>query len=461
MCYYCLESTFDDIKIRVNNSKESIFIKSLYVKWDSVTMEMKKERDQKKSIQSMYIVIAVVSIFIILKILIGFLSNSTALLSDAVDSSTDLVVAISSIIGLKLVSRPPDKRFSYGYYKIENLITLGIAILIFIGSGTLVYEGIKSFFEVPSIQIPFYAMGVAIFSSITSLILYIYLKRVGQATSSPTILANAKDKITDSFRGIIILFGIICSYFKINYAEGIITILISSLAFKVGLEIATESILALLDYSDGKMQEKIEEVIKDTVGVENINRIRVRKTGAYYLGDAEIAIEGARDFECAHELADEIQQKIIESIPEVISFIVHVEPAIRNKLRIIFPINIEKNKDDINLDYPVYDHFGRAPHLLFISLDRQKKEIKETRIVDNPFVEKKQHAGLKLSKMLAKDEINTLFTKDIGEIAFYLLSGEHIDIFKADCATINECIEKLYLNEITKINEPTKENNRE
>ena len=95
----------------------------------------------QNTIRVMYLVTTVVSCLIVLKIVVGIIASSSALISDAVHSVTDLIVAIASLVGLRLANRPPDKRFTYGYYKVENIITLFISLVILVQRESLFMKG--------------------------------------------------------------------------------------------------------------------------------------------------------------------------------------------------------------------------------------------------------------------------------------------------------------------------------
>ncbi|MBD3190367.1 MAG: cation diffusion facilitator family transporter [Candidatus Heimdallarchaeota archaeon] len=408
-------------------------------------------RESKQAARTMYLVIAVVLLLIVVKIVIGIIASSTALISDAIHSISDLVVAVASIIGLRLANRPPDKRFAYGYYKIENIVTLFISLVIFGSSGELIYEGIKRILSPPQIDIPYIAMGGAIFSSVASVILGIYLRHVGKQTSSPTIVANAKDKLMDGATSFVVFGAILASFLSINYIEGIITILISILSIKIGFDIAKESILALLDVTDEDLKTKVEEIVTATEGVIHTARLRIRKAGAYYLGDCEIKVDSSIGIEEGHDISEAAEKNVQEVFPEIISFVVHVEPFQKKERRVICPITEPKG-----LDSPIANHFGRAQKLLLAEVSLEEKAVKSYSIQNNPFNTRKHLAGLALTKMVIDEEINTLITINIGEIAFFKLKGEHVDIFQADCETVKECLQGLMDNNLPPLKEPTK-----
>ncbi|MEA2071925.1 MAG: cation diffusion facilitator family transporter [Asgard group archaeon] len=405
----------------------------------------------QKNIKSMIIVAIVVSLLLILKITVGLISNSSALLSDAVHSVMDLVVAIVSIIGLLISRKKPTEKFSYGFYKIENIITLLISFVIFASAGELIYEGIKRILSPPELNIPYLAIGSAAISSIASLLLGLYLLKVGRTSNSPTLKSNAKDKLTDTVTSLIVLSAIVSSFFDIPYFEGIVTILISLITIFVGITIAKEAIYALLDITDEELIKKVGEVISKNENVKNYSKVRMRQAGGYYFGDCEIRVDSSLNIEEAHDISEKIKEEIKEAIPQTISFVVHTEPEKKDQIIALFPI-----KEDQGLDSPLAEHFGRAPKILIVEINKKTQERNLVNVLDNPFVERKRLAGLALIRLIDHQKVNALITKNIGEIVFYKLKGENIDIYEGSCKSVKECLDDFRNNKLSILLEPTK-----
>lgn len=408
---------------------------------------------EKKSSKTMLIVTIVVAILIVGKVTAGIITSSSALISDAIHSIMDLVIAVASLIGLKLVQKPPDKRFSYGYYKVENIITFFISLVILASSGELIYEGILRIIEVPELSIPYLAIGMSIFSSIVSLLLGLYLRKVAKQTNSPTIKSNAQDKLMDTGTSLVVFAAILASFFSIKYVEGIVTILISLLSIYVGITIAKDSILSLLDVADKELKEKVQKTIEEVEGVINCHNLRLRPAGAYHLGDCEIKADASMGFEEAHDLTMKVEKKVKEEYPAIISFVVHIEPTKKEKRKIIIPITEMRG-----LDSKVGEHFGKAERVLLVVISVPKREILEVKEIENPFRGKKKNlVGFALTKLVMEEEINTVITKNVGEISYFKLKGENVDVFKAECEKVADCIEKIWDEELPLLDKPTKE----
>jgi predicted Fe-Mo cluster-binding NifX family protein len=302
------------------------------------------------------------------------------------------------------------------------------------------------------LNFPFIAMGTAVLSIIVSFSLGIYLTRVAKLVSSPIIEANAKDKISDSVLSTAVLLSIILTYFKINYAEGIVTILISLLITRVGFQILKESLYGLLDISEIDFQNKIEKIIMSTDGVNDCVRLRIRKAGGYYVGDAEIVVEEVIDVGEAHEILENVIQNVKQEFPEVISFVVEIEPLEKTRRRILLPL-----KDAAKLESMINDYFKNARNLMLIDLNLKEERVEKFVKIKNPFYDQTAEGAFKLAKLIERENIDTLIVKDIGEIVFNQSKAEKVEIFRTPSHTIHDSIDSLLKNELEELDKPTDE----
>ena len=408
--------------------------------------------DKKIKIKSMIITSVVLFILAALKTSIGLLSNSTSVESDALQSSVDLIITLISLIGLVVSQRPPDKRFSYGYHKIENLITFIISLGIFATVILLIIEGINRIIDPVEINYPFAAMGTTVVSILVSFSLGFYLTKVAKSVSSPIIEANAKDKISDSFLSTAVLLSIVLTYFKISYAEGIVTILISLLIARVGYQILKDSLYGLLDISEIDFINEVEKVIIETNGVNNCVRLRMRKTGGYCVGDAEIVIEEAIDVGEAHEILEDVIKRVKKEFPQVFSFVVEIEPLEKTKRKVLLPL-----KDEAKLESEINDYFKTAKNLMLVNLNIEEKRVEKCSKLKNPFYDQTASGAFKLAKLIEREEIDTLIIRNIGEIVFNQSKAEKVEIFKTSSMDIQSSLNSLLDNKLEELEKPTDE----
>ncbi len=419
---------------------------------------MEKEKIKLKEGEKSAEIISLITILLTLgKGIIGFLSGSMILITDALHSATDLITILASWFGLRIARRKPTEKFPYGYYKAENLATLFISIFIIYTAFEFLLDGYLKLFTLTELTMPLEALGIAFISIIVSYFMSKYLKKMGEKINSQSLIANSKERLIDVFSSTIVFIGILLTFYKIPYTEGIITMGISILILKMGLSVGKDSIFALMDVSPSKdIEKEIKEIINSSEGIEGFKNLRLRKSGPFVFGEVKIKIKKNIDVKRAHEIADKIENEIKEKIEEIDSFTIHIEPYEKEEVRIAIPIKFDKG-----LDSEVMEKFGRSNYFIFINLNKKEGKIKSVYVKENPYKEKLTKAGFSLVKFLIKEKIDILITKEIGGISFHTLRDNLIEIYKAEGKTVKEIINNLIQNNLKYLDKPTKEEEEE
>jgi cation diffusion facilitator family transporter len=387
-----------------------------------------------------------------LKGIIGTHFDSKVLVADAFHSAADTVAIFASAFGLWLASRKKSKRFPYGLYKAETLVTLVIGALIFWAGIELLRDGYhKLFFIPPVIQFPILPVTVSAASIVVAFFIARKEKQVGNAINSPSLIANASESILDIISSIVVLVGILMAYWQIPYVEGVIIILISLLILKLGLENVWKSLLVLLDANlDEALQRQIEQTVLDIPGVKDLEDIKIRQAGPFRMVELKFTTNPSITMYQAHSISDDIELKISQQFNTVESVFVHVEPSHQKKVTAIIPV-LEIN----GLDSKVYGHFGRAPYFVILTIDDTEVGIEDFYL--NEFLDRKQHIGLNVVKVIIHYGLDMLFTNRIGEISFYMLKENFVDIYliKDENLAVKDVIERYQQNQLARIQTPT------
>jgi len=384
----------------------------------------------------------------ILKGAVGILSNSVVLIADALESATDIASGLASFFGLKIAQKKPDEKFPYGYYKAENIASLFIGMLIIYAAINLLIASYHRLFTIPEIGYGYIPLIVVAFSAIASLFTSIYLKKKGNQLNIQSLIVNSKDRLKDFFVSIIIF--IVIALKNIPYIEGVVSILISLIILRMGILIAKDAIFALMDVSPSEeLEKKVKKIIISIPGVEDAKHIRLRSSGPFIFGECHVKIRKYVNVNRAHEIADNIEEKIKKNVKQIESFTIHIEPFKSPKQKIVIPI-----KQNKGLDSAVIDHFGRADNFIFVNID--SKKIKSFYVKKNPFKEKKVRAGLSVVNFVIKERINLLITQQMGDISFHTLRDNLVDIYKTNGKTVKNVLENLIKNKLEKLEKPTR-----
>ena len=382
-----------------------------------------------------------VNLFLVgLKYGLAKVSGSLALVADAIHSLSDVVASGTILIGIK-ISKRRSSIFPYGLYKVENLISLVVAFLIF-GAG---FEIVKHAFTKGGVtylrQIPVAIIGVCL----TIVITYLFSKyeyKKGQEIGSPSIVADAQHIKTDMLSSLAILVGLIGESFGIGL-DRVVALLVAVLIGKAGLEIFVDSIKVLLDASvDFTTLDKVKEIVLSEPRVAKVKTIWGRSSGRYKFIELVTALN-VHDFKKAHLISEQIEQRIKQEIPHVDHILIHYEPISKDSLVYSAPLDIDK--------IAVSEHFGDAPYFYFIKL-RKDNYILEEKIISNPYATEKKGKGIKVGEWLIKNGVDIVVSRQKleGRGPFYVLSDAGIEIITTQYKTITDIKQVLVKGDLIK-----------
>ena len=308
---------------------------------------MKKIKEEKR--ESVIIKTSIIGIFInlllvIFKTIIGLISNSIAILLDAVNNLSDALSSIVTIIATKLAESKPDKEHPLGHGRIEYLSAMIVAGIIFYAGITSLIESIKKIFNPVEVEYSNITFIILIVSIILKLLLGKYVKNIGEKFNSPSLVASGSDATSDAILSSSVLISAIIYIFTNVNIEAYVGILISIFIIKAGIEIFMEAVNEIL----GKRVDKktINEIKKTICGVENVH-------GAYdlilhnygpdkYVGSVHIEIPDSMTAEEIDPLERYISNIVLEKHNVYLSGITIYSMNTKNEEIIKIRSNIKK-----------------------------------------------------------------------------------------------------------------------
>ena len=184
---------------------------------------------------------------LIIKLIAGFITNSQAMISDAVNSLSDIVSSVMTYIGNKIASKEADDYHILGYGKAEYIFSLLISITMILLSLQLIYNSINSLFSPYNYTFSWAIIIVTITTIIIKFLLFIYTRNIAKSYNNLLIEANALDHRNDCFISTFNLIAGIFGIFGITIIDGIVGTLIASWIFVTGIKLFRESYDVLMD----------------------------------------------------------------------------------------------------------------------------------------------------------------------------------------------------------------------
>ena len=266
----------------------------------------------------------------ILKFLAGIISNSGAMISDAIHTVSDVGTTIIAMVGVTLGNKEEDDSHRYGHERIECIASLLLAFILFITGLEIGIEGIKLLIknDYDSIATPgLFALIAAIISIIMKEIMFQYTIRGAKKLNSDALKADAWHHRSDSLSSIGALIGIILSRMGYKFCDPIASILIAILICKVAIQIFFEATNKLVDKScDDEQIKEIESIVLKQKGVLGIDDIKTRIFGSKIYVDIEISADGKKSLNETHMIAEKVHDKVEKNFKDIKHIMVHVNP---------------------------------------------------------------------------------------------------------------------------------------
>ncbi|MDR0540944.1 MAG: cation diffusion facilitator family transporter [Dysgonamonadaceae bacterium] len=265
----------------------------------------------------------------LLKIVTGILSGSLAVLSDGLDSASDVVTSLVILIATPIISRPPSSKYAYGHEKAENIASTVLSFVIFFMGCQMFITSVNKLIHPEQAQMPaLIAIWVTVASIIGKLLLALYQFQQGKRAGSSMLKANAINMRNDVIISCGVLLGLGCTFIlKMPVLDPIVALLISIYIVYSAIGIFREANLVLMDgVSDTSIYDRIIEAAESVPGAHNPHRIRSHQIGNMYNIVLDIEVDSALPLSEAHRIAQKVEDSIKQSIDNVYDIVVHVEP---------------------------------------------------------------------------------------------------------------------------------------
>lgn len=267
----------------------------------------------------------------VIKLLAGIIAHSSAMISDAVHSASDVFSTFVVIIGIKLASKKPDKEHPYGHERMECVAAIVLAMVLFITGLGIGLEAVKNIIHgnYGDLQVPgVLALIAAIVSIVSKEAMYWYTRHYAKKIDSSALMADAWHHRSDAFSSIGALIGIGASRLGYPVMDSIASLVIFVFIVKAAFDIFKDAIDKMVDHScDEEIEKQIYECVMKNENVLGIDLLQTRVFGNKIYVDVEIQADASYTLQKAHDIAEAVHDDIEESFPKVKHIMVHVNPA--------------------------------------------------------------------------------------------------------------------------------------
>lgn len=274
------------------------------------------------------------SLLIVLKVVVGILSGSVSILSEAIHSFMDLLAAIISFFSVRISDTPADAKHPYGHGKFENISGVVEAMLIFIASGWIILEAVRKIINPHPVEKIGLGILVMAISAIVNFIISRRLYKVAKATDSIALEADALHLKVDVYTSMGVAIGLLLmlvleNFFSnplIHYLDPVIAILVALLILRESFILFKKAYAPLLDTALSEeevvqIQTSIERKCSETISYHGL---RTRKAGNYRYVDFHLNVPAGMTVKESHDLCNAIEEEIKRTLNPV-EVTIHVE----------------------------------------------------------------------------------------------------------------------------------------
>ncbi len=382
----------------------------------------------------------------IFKLIFADLSGSLALQADAFDNLTDIIMVFAALVGITYAKRKPNEKFPYGYYKIENIISLIISLVIFYTAYNVI---IISFSEIYAhfIGIPKQIITspiIFIFLTISLIISFsttLYLRVIGKQTNSPIIQSQASEKFYDNLISSSVIIGFVGALFGVNFLDSIISLIIALLIIKGGYDIFLTSTKILLDaIIDFDQRNELNLMIKNFPNVKEIENLEIRSYGRYIFLEVVVILNKELHLHQIQSLKNAMSHKIQAEFPQIFRIIIISQTLPKEVIKIAVPL---ANNEGLNSK--ISEHFGETPFFAILEMQEENNilELKNYSILPNKFADEEKRKGILVSEWLLLEKIDKLYLKnELKKGPYLLLEKGFVQMIVTEFSSIKEILEQ-------------------
>ncbi|MHB9025260.1 MAG: cation diffusion facilitator family transporter [Armatimonadota bacterium] len=280
------------------------------------------------------------SLLVIFKLLVGLFIGSVSVMSEAIHSAVDLLAAVIALFAVSTAGKPADEGHPFGHGKVENISGAVEALLIFGAAGWIIYEAVKKLREPAPLEAVGWGVAVMLLSAVANMLVSHRLFRIGRATESVALQADAWHLRTDVWTSagvmvgllVILLGGWFFPGVDLHWVDPVAAIAVALLIVHTAWKLTVQAGRDLLDASLPADEENwVREVIdNNNPPVINYHRLRTRKSGATRFIEFHLRVSPDMSVEESHLLTHKVISEIRERFPEA-HLTIHIEPFVARK----------------------------------------------------------------------------------------------------------------------------------
>ena len=392
-----------------------------------------KDSHGKANVKHLIVAVLALQLFIlIIRIISGLILKNSVLLLEGFHVFIDLSITSAVLITLRVIEGNYAKKFSYGLYKLDDLVSFMISIIVAFSAFDIAINSMA-----PENYSSIYSAWIQLSTLIPLAIAGILKINAGRLMGLGSLVEDGRHTYADVYEGLgvgvgLLLFSVLHQVLFYYISIGIAVIAILITAYQIG----KGSIVSLLDLpKDPSLSERVKDGILKDSGVEALKDLRLRWAGPVVFGEAIITVKPSLTIIEAHEIADRLERSIYEKFGEIRNISIHIEPSVRGTRKLLIPM-------DGNI---ISKKVSRARYFLIYNIN-------DYSLLGNIENNVSSNFGKNFMEICKRMEITDVVCRDIGENTKAMLKGLGIRIWLSKSDNLEETLRNFKDNALELIN---------
>lgn len=263
----------------------------------------------------------------VVKLVIGVVANSAALVADGIHSVSDLLSDALVWFAARHAGHGPDDEHPYGHGRFETAATLGLGILLVLVALGIVWDAVAGAFHHQKPVPGTLAIYAAAFSILANEALYWYTLIIARKVKSDMLRANAWHHRTDAISSVVVLIGVVGAILGWAYLDAVAAVVVGAMVAKIGWDLGWEAMQELVDSAlDEETVQHAHEVIMSVDGVRSVHLLRTRRHAHEAAADVHVQVSPRLSVSEGHMISQAVEDRLIDQIDAITDVTVHIDP---------------------------------------------------------------------------------------------------------------------------------------
>ena len=250
------------------------------------------------------------------KLVVGILTGSLGLLSEAAHSGFDVVASGFALVAVRTARRPADEDHLYGHGRAENLAAYTEGLVLLVTAGGIAVEAVRRLLGHPAtVNAAGYAIALLLAAMAVEAIRAVVLRAAGRAAGSDALAADAQNRVADVLASLGVVAGLVGVRYGFWWADSVAALVVAALIGVAAVRILWQSGDELMDRAPAGAEAGLRRAIGGVSGVREIRGIRVRRSGGRLLADARVSTRRTLSVEAAERLTERVQAAADRALP--------------------------------------------------------------------------------------------------------------------------------------------------